>query len=425
MSSARLGLMDEKYTANHNVNRRKEDFLLGRWSSGTENDDHHREVELFEDGWWDDSSQAFITAVEKEEEYYEWLCADYCFDYYGHLHHYYHREIIEKRDNRHREIELFENGWWEQGTHRDQVLIAEIEEEERYYSEDVIIRLARIAVADSTFNPTPLDALVAQLILRGLRLGSIKLPSEIVLDILSYTSYHQVYPRIRHQRSTPKVSHKTPFWDAEGKMSVAVPYLLLPPIRGHGPETNTRKIKAKQIIIQTEYHDTWSKKYFFGRRYKNTWFEASILRPRSKKADVMKDYKTIQPSNSVDIYSFSTSPDPETLIQGLFGFKSVLIQPGWDFVENVDENGQRNKSMWKIHSDITAEWRIWEGKHRADLIGGVDLGEGSQSKGDGKRFLEALKAGDRILWWGRAVSYVYFHLFFWFCVLIYIYMLVV
>ncbi|KAJ2990869.1 hypothetical protein NUW58_g2744 [Xylaria curta] len=223
------------------------------------------------------------------------------------------------------------------------------------------------------FNPKVDDVIEVRRILTELGIGNHTVPMEIALQILSLASYYPRQSITTHLRARYEANE---FWGPGPEPSVAGLYLAM--ATTSVPDTI---MKAHSITFQMKAADQGWATFGGNGTYDNshTWYEASILRPRSGGS-------TIEAlTEDTDMENSRTPEDA----------RDYLRDHGWDMVES---NGT---VVWKVHNNITAcdEYR----DYRVDWVAGIPTEiDDSGAMGDGQGFLELLKPNDVIALWARA-----------------------
>ncbi|KAI1305067.1 hypothetical protein F5Y03DRAFT_356414 [Xylaria venustula] len=223
------------------------------------------------------------------------------------------------------------------------------------------------------YSPTVDDVINVRRMLTEPGIGNYTVPMEIAVIILSLASYH---PYKSNTKRLKRIYEANEFWRPGPAASVTGLYLTLATL----PVPLT-VAKPKSITFQTKSADQgWADNGGNGTyRNSHTWYEASILRPRSEAsmAAVL--------SNTYDMTNFATPGDA----------REQLWDHGWDMVER---NGT---VVWRVHNNITAcrEYR----HYRVDWVAGVPTKvDDPRAIGDGQGFLELLKPSDVVVLWARA-----------------------
>ncbi|KAI0474744.1 hypothetical protein F4859DRAFT_514594 [Xylaria cf. heliscus] len=202
------------------------------------------------------------------------------------------------------------------------------------------------------FNPTVDDVIEVRRVLTELGIGNHTVPMEIALMILSFASY-QLCPHA----------------------SVAGLYLTVATLSI--PHTIAR---PKSITFQMKGADQGWATFGGNGTYENshTWYEASILRPRSRTSTAVA---LINP----DLGNFRNPGKA----------RKPLRNQGWDMVRS-------NRTVfWRVHNNITAcsEYR----DYRVDRVAGIPTKiDDPRAMGDGQGFLELLRPDDIVVLWARA-----------------------
>ncbi|KAI1123340.1 hypothetical protein F5Y10DRAFT_252048 [Nemania abortiva] len=222
------------------------------------------------------------------------------------------------------------------------------------------------------FNPTVDDVIEARRIITELRVGKHTVPMEIALMILSFASYQPCQSNIKQRE---KIYEANEFWRSTTDASIAGLYLTVATLSIPGAVA-----RPKSITFQMKAADQGWATFGGNGTYNNshTWFEASILRPRS-------DESARAALTSTDMRNFRTPGEARGHLQDL----------GWDIVE---DNGT---IAWRVHNNITAcsANRLY----RVDWVAGVPAKVGNpQAMGDGQGFLEHLRPSDVVVLWARA-----------------------
>lgn len=220
------------------------------------------------------------------------------------------------------------------------------------------------------FNPTVDDVLAARRILTDV------VPVEIALIILSFATYH---PRRSSIKRVNKRYEANEFWRPGPTASVAGLYLT---VQGLSVPDDT-VARAKCITFQMKAADQgWADNGGDGTYHNShTWFEASILRPRSDAFMVT----SLTLSDHMDNF-----PSPAEARAHLRGH-------GWDMVENSNDSSV----VWRVHNNVTAcrEYRHYRVRWVAGISAKVD---DPRAMGDGEGFLEILRPDDVVVLWARA-----------------------
>ncbi|RWA04784.1 hypothetical protein EKO27_g10324 [Xylaria grammica] len=222
------------------------------------------------------------------------------------------------------------------------------------------------------FNPTVEDVIDVRSTLTALGIGNNTIPMEIALMILSLASY---YPRQSNSRQEGAIYVANQFWSSGPWATVTGIYLTLATLSV--PSTTAR---AKSITFQMRAADQgWADNGGHGTYHNShTWFEASILRPRSEASTAAVLSNTVM----------GNFPTPREA-------RDYLRDHGWDM---VDRNGV---VVWKVHNNITA--RSVYNSYRVDWVAGVPTKvDDPQAMGDGQGFLELLRPDDIVVLWARA-----------------------
>ncbi|KAH8160312.1 hypothetical protein CIB48_g7940 [Xylaria polymorpha] len=190
------------------------------------------------------------------------------------------------------------------------------------------------------FNPTVDDVVDVRRILTELAVANHTVPMEIVLMILSLASYR---PRQSSIRQVEAIYRANDFWREGPHASIVGLYLTVATLSL--PDTVAR---ARSITFQMKASDqgwaTWGGNGTYDNSH--TWYEASILRPRSKAS-------TAAALTNARIGKF---PD-------LGEARVHLRNHGWDMVES---NGTVS---WKVSNNITASGHYRY--YRVDWVAGI------------------------------------------------------
>ncbi|KAI1747636.1 hypothetical protein F4782DRAFT_520236 [Xylaria castorea] len=224
------------------------------------------------------------------------------------------------------------------------------------------------------FNPTVDDVIDVRRILTelGMGMGNHTVPMEIALMILLLASYH---PRQSSIKQLEAIYAADEFWRPGPDASIAGLYLTVATLSV--PDNVAR---AKSITFQMRAADQgWADNGGDGTYHNShTWYEASILRPRSEAS-------TAAALTATDMGNFRTPGEA----------RDHLRDHDWDMVEN---NGT---VVWRVHNNITAcrEYR----NYRVDWVRGIPTPvDDPRAIGDGQGFLESLRRDDVIVLWARA-----------------------
>ncbi|KAJ8129669.1 hypothetical protein O1611_g3957 [Lasiodiplodia mahajangana] len=229
-----------------------------------------------------------------------------------------------------------------------------------------------LELTHSGFNPTINDVIIARRILTGLRIGGHGVPMEIALGILALASYNPYQSSIKQVEG---IYMANDFWRPGPEASVAGLYLAVTTLAV--PCTVAR---PKSITFQMKAADQGWADFGGDGTYENshTWYEASILRPKSENLSVAA-------LTSADMGNFRT---PEDALDQLRDW-------GWDMVDN---NGT---IVWRVHNNVTASSQSRH--YRVEWIRGVPTQvDDSRAMGDGRGFLELLEPDNVVVLWARA-----------------------
>ncbi|GAP83184.1 putative sulfur metabolism negative regulator [Rosellinia necatrix] len=219
------------------------------------------------------------------------------------------------------------------------------------------------------FNPTVDDVLDVRDMLVQLRI-----PIEVVLDIVSFASY---YPRQSNIKQFAREYVADHFWSPGPQASITGLYMIVATLPF--PDDGAR---ARSITFQIKGADQGWADFGGHGTYHNshTWYEASILRPRHGEPGVR-----VADLASIDIPNFRSPEDA----------RAYLEDHGWTMVPNNDA------VAWRVHNNITA--RSESKYYRVDWVAGIPtVVEEPQAMGDGQGFLELLRSGDIVGLWARA-----------------------
>ncbi|KAI1420069.1 hypothetical protein F5Y12DRAFT_163924 [Xylaria sp. FL1777] len=222
------------------------------------------------------------------------------------------------------------------------------------------------------FNPTVDDVIEVRRILTELRISNHTVPMEIALMILSFASYHPCQSSIKRLKVEYEADE---FWKPGPEASIAGLYLTAATLSV--PATTAR---PKSIIFQMKAADQgWADNGGEGTYHNShTWYEASILRPRSEES-------TATALANTRMKNFPTPGEA----------RDHLRSHGWDVVES---NGT---IVWRVHNNITACSRYRH--YRVDWVAGIPTKvDDPRAMGDGQGFLELLGPGDVVVLWARA-----------------------
>ncbi|KAJ8119875.1 hypothetical protein ONZ43_g3271 [Nemania bipapillata] len=222
------------------------------------------------------------------------------------------------------------------------------------------------------FNPTVDDVIEVRRVLTGLGVGNHTLPMEIALMIISLASYH---PRISSANMSEAIYRADQFWRPGPDASVAELYLAATTLPVSHSIARAMSITFQMKGADQGWADNGGEGTYFN---SHTWYEASILRPRSQAASVAA-------LTGPDVRNFRTPPEARDHLEG----------QGWDMVE---DNGA---VVWRVHNNVTAshEYR----HYKVDWVAGVPTEVGDpRAMGDGEGFLELLRPNDVIVLWARA-----------------------
>ncbi|KAI1114307.1 hypothetical protein F5Y14DRAFT_172207 [Nemania sp. NC0429] len=230
----------------------------------------------------------------------------------------------------------------------------------------------RLQLTRRGFTPTVDDVINVRRILTNLGVNNHKIPMEIALMILSFASYHPYQSSIRESEALYRADT---FWLPGPEASIAGLYLTLTTLSV--PEDVAR---VKSITFQTRAADQGWATFGGEGTYENshTWYEVSILRPRSEApaAATLTD-------TDVEVFR-----DPGTA-------RDYLRSRGWAMVEN---NGS---VVWRVHNNVTAcdRYNYYAVRWTAGIPTQV---HDPRAAGDGEGFLELLRPGDVVALWARA-----------------------
>ncbi|KAI0904758.1 hypothetical protein F4823DRAFT_613824 [Ustulina deusta] len=222
------------------------------------------------------------------------------------------------------------------------------------------------------FNPTVDDVIDVRRMLTELGIGNHTVPMEIALMILSLASYHPCQSSIKQVEVIYKADD---FWRPGPEASIAGLYMTVATLSV--PATTAR---AKSITFQMKGADQgWADNGGEGTYHNShTWYEASILRPRS-------DVSTAAALANTDLGNFRTPG----------AARDHLRNHGWDMVEN---NGT---VVWRVHNNITACSQYVH--YRVDWVAGIPTEiDDPRAIGDGQGFLWLLRPDDVVALWARA-----------------------
>jgi len=242
------------------------------------------------------------------------------------------------------------------------------------------------------FNPTPADAIVTRYILHGLRPRriNINIPFELALYIANLADYN---PRIMCRRTVP-MEYKSKYhgtqtiWTDESSHGIAGLYLVSPSLP-KPPEGSGFKVRIKSAAFQMRSADqgwaTWGGEGTY--RNSHTWFEVSVLRPRTISDRVLSSSGVRVDADGVTEFNGKVK---------IADYRETLNALGWDFVMNGEEAG------WLVHHNLTASKEFRDYRVDWDLGAVMKIDEDLPSMGDGAGFLESLRGGDAVALWARA-----------------------
>ncbi|KAI0445168.1 hypothetical protein F4803DRAFT_192940 [Xylaria telfairii] len=228
------------------------------------------------------------------------------------------------------------------------------------------------------FNPTVNDVVEVRRMFTDEGIGDrrVRVPMEIALMILPLAEYH---PRQTSVTQAEAIYRADEFWRPGPHASIIGLYLTVATLPV--PDTVAR---AKSITFQMKAADqgwaTWGGDGTYDNSH--TWYEASILRPRSAAS-------TVAALTDACIPNFPDVGEARDHLQ------NQNQNHGWDMVES---NGT---VVWKVHNNITAsgQYRYY----RVDWVAGIPTEvDASGAMGDGQGFLGLLRPDDVVVLWARA-----------------------
>ncbi|OAL46121.1 hypothetical protein IQ07DRAFT_518384 [Pyrenochaeta sp. DS3sAY3a] len=228
------------------------------------------------------------------------------------------------------------------------------------------------------FKPTYVDICLARAMLKTLRL-----PTELVLDILEHACYWPTYEFRPNPNSTAiAIAHLGRTSGATLCLEAAVfNNRIVNPIRRRG-----EKPQVKRIEFEISSRDQgWTSENTEGTYATSSWLEVSILR-----------------NNTDDNTSVPISLPGTFLSSPLEYNQRVTLGSNWSLVrrpESAEQGPQDGEGdlAWYLQGN-----RVAAGLQDYRVVWTLDGHEGNEGAGGGHGFLEELKDGDRIVVWGRA-----------------------
>ncbi|KAF2007963.1 hypothetical protein P154DRAFT_528609 [Amniculicola lignicola CBS 123094] len=213
-------------------------------------------------------------------------------------------------------------------------------------------------------------------------LESMRLPTELVLDILDRACY---WPE-QNFESTERISAEGN-WASHGQSSSAKVCLYADIlsedfVRSCGEE----KPKVKEVEFEIKAHDQgWTSENTRGTYETTSWLETSILRRDPASGNHAAIHKDALTNN------FGSPKHLQNNIHDL-GW-TLVVRPGED---RYPQNGEGNFAWYLQGNKVSAPARL------VRVVWGEQRHEGNAGTGDQQHFLENLQEGDNILVWARA-----------------------
>lgn len=228
------------------------------------------------------------------------------------------------------------------------------------------------------FSPTYRDVCRARALL-----GSRRLPTELVLQVLDYAQYWPTYEYTAHIHE-PIVATARGARLAVATLCCDTSILDNPVIqesRGCGEQC---KIKSIQFDIASR-DQGWTSQHSHGTFSTSSWTEVSILRGAS--GDIP------QQIHSCGMYDLINSPRD---------FHETMADRGWSLVKRPESALQGPQDgegdfAWYLQGN-----RVARPKEEYHIVWTEDGSWGNQGAGTGEGFVRELQDGDRILIWARA-----------------------
>ncbi|KAF2241931.1 hypothetical protein BU26DRAFT_534945 [Trematosphaeria pertusa] len=225
-------------------------------------------------------------------------------------------------------------------------------------------------------SPSYADVCVARAMLNAL-----KLPTELVLEILDRARYWPAlkFTSIRLGRAVAGISASV-----SASLSLEAGILSPDTLRHICSSTETPKVKEIEFWIESR-DQGWTSEHTGGTFNTSSWLEVSIFRPGS----VMRD---LPPAHLM----FKRQSSPLEL-------QRMLQDYGWTLVtrpESVEQGPQAGEGhlAWYLQGNRVA----WVPRYDYRVVWAFDHFEGNEGAGRGEGFLQELKEGDRLLIWARA-----------------------
>ncbi|KAF2760369.1 hypothetical protein EJ05DRAFT_282582 [Pseudovirgaria hyperparasitica] len=241
---------------------------------------------------------------------------------------------------------------------------------------------------DYASGPSPSDVRLVRAYLKHL-----SLPTELVLSILDEADYRPLLIAHRNEK-VALYSHVS----RSGNEGAAL-YLTSPVIPVGLKRAGITHV-PKKITYRISSHDQGycSEPGLAGTYNGHTWFEATILRPRSDTdtgpGSVGINYQPLE-------RQFPRQPLPSWKNPG--DAAESIQSYGWDFI--LDEDG--NAISWRVQNNLSAtrsdvEHEItWEKGQEVEIIDPST--NDFNGRGNGQGFFDILREGDRIALWARAL----------------------
>jgi hypothetical protein len=214
-------------------------------------------------------------------------------------------------------------------------------------------------------------------------LTALKLPTELVLDILEYAQY---WPSLTW--STPpgdlttaavRVPHHS-----QARLCIDVPVATNHVFSDMFPTETAVEIKAIEFRIKSQ-DQGWTSEHTHGTYITSSWLEVSILRQNTD--ENIDD----PPSISLD----GSYIDPRDLQEELAPHGQMLVKRP-EHLEDGPQGGEGGLA-WYLQGNCVANPLT-----TYNVLWTRDGFEGNEGTGNGEGFLEALEKGDRLLVWARA-----------------------